>query len=43
MCLLWDVVKEHYSAGQTANGNIIRCMLIAYWIPKSTNTHTQNM
>jgi hypothetical protein len=40
-CRLWDNVGKYGTAGQATDGNIIRRMGIACWIPKATDTHSQ--
>ena len=37
----WDNVEKHGTAGQATDDNVIRCMRIAYWILKATNTHSE--
>ena len=34
-------MEKYCTAGQTTDGNIIRRMRIACWIPKTTNTHSE--
>jgi len=34
-------VEKCCSAGQAADDNVIRCMRIARWIPKATNTYLE--
>jgi hypothetical protein len=36
---LWDNVEKYATAGQTTDDSIIRRMRIAWWIPKTTDTH----
>ena len=38
---LWDIVKKNGTAWQTTDDNIIGHMLIACWIPKCTNLHSE--
>jgi hypothetical protein len=40
-CCLWDNVEKYCRAGQATDGNIIRRMRIACWIPKATNAHSE--
>ena len=35
---MWE---KHGTVGQATDDNIIRLMLIACWIPKATNTHSE--
>ena len=37
---LWDDVEKYGTAAQATDGNIIRCMRIARWINKPTDTHS---
>jgi len=39
-CRLWDNVEKHGRAGQATDDNITRCMHIACWVIKVTDTHT---
>jgi hypothetical protein len=37
-CRLWDNVEKYCTAREATDGKIIWRMLLAYWIPKATNT-----
>ena len=39
-CGLSDNVEKFYTAGQSTDGNVIRCVRTACWIPKATNTRS---
>jgi len=34
-------VEKYNTAGQATDDNIIQCMRITYWIPKTTNKHSE--
>ena len=34
-------MEKHCIVGQATDDKIIRCMFIAFWIPKATNTHSE--
>jgi len=34
-------VEKYVTDGQITDGNIIRCMGIAFWVPNVTNTHSE--
>ena len=36
-----DNVEKYCTAGQVTGDSISRCMSIACWIPKATNTHSE--
>jgi len=40
-CHLWDNVEKCCRAGQVTDDNITRCVHIACWLPKATNTHSE--
>ena len=40
-CHLRDNVEKFRRTGQATDGNIIRRMSPACWIPKATNTHSE--
>jgi hypothetical protein len=39
--IMWDNVDKYCRAGQATDGNIIRRMCIACWVPKATKTHSE--
>jgi len=38
---LWDNMEKYGTAGQATDDTIIRCIRIAFWINKVTNTHSE--
>jgi hypothetical protein len=40
-CCLWDNVEKCGSAREAAESNIMWLMRIAFWLPKSTNKHSE--
>jgi len=40
-CRLWDNIEKTLYSRQTTCDNKIRCMRMAFWIPKATNTHSE--
>jgi hypothetical protein len=41
LCRLWDSVGKHCRVGQFTDDKIMRCMRIACWITKATNSHSE--
>jgi len=40
-CRLYGNVEKYGRAGQATDDNITRCISIAWWIPKATDTHSE--
>jgi hypothetical protein len=40
-CAVYENVEKYCRPGHATDDNIIRCMRIACWVPKATNTHSE--